>query len=169
MDTQARTMTRLPTLFISHGSPMLAIEDSPAGRFLDALGSRLPLPRAIVVASAHYEAATPSVGGAEYPITVHDFGGFPPELYALRYPASGETTLARRIIDLLQEASITARVDTARGLDHGVWVPLRRIYPDAEIPVVPIAVDPRLDARTHHAMGAALSTLRDEGVLVIGS
>ena len=69
----------------------------------------------------------------------------------------------------MQEASITARVDTARGLDHGVWVPLRRIYPDAEIPVVPIAVDPRLDARTHHAMGAALSTLRDEGVLVIGS
>jgi 4,5-DOPA dioxygenase extradiol len=162
-------MTRLPTLFLSHGSPMLALDDSEAGRFLDVLGSRWPRPRAIVVASAHYETSVPAVGGAAAPATVHDFGGFPPALHAMRYPAPGDPELALRIADLLRATGREVRVDARRGLDHGVWVPLHRIYPRADIPVVPISVDPHADAQAHLALGAALAPLRDEQVLVIGS
>jgi 4,5-DOPA dioxygenase extradiol len=161
--------TPLPALFLSHGSPLLALQDSPAGRFLDGLGARLPRPRAIVVASAHYTAPHVSIGGAALPATVHDFGGFPAELHRIGYAAPGDPALAERLAGLLWDARISAAVEPARGLDHGVWVPLSRMYPDAEIPVVPLSVDPRGDARSHLAVGNALRPLRDEGVLLIGS
>ena len=165
MDTPAR----LPALFLSHGSPMLAVEDSPAGRFLDGLGAQLPRPRAIVVASAHFMADQPVPGGHPRPPTVHDFGGFPPPLYDIRYPAPGDPALAEDIAARLASAGLGVRVRADHGLDHGVWVPLRRMYPDADIPVVPLAVQPHGDAARHVAVGRALAPLRDDGVLVVGS
>ncbi len=163
------TPTRLPTLFLSHGSPMLAIEGSPAGRFLDGLGDELPRPRAIVVASAHFTADRATLGGHPQPPTVHDFGGFPAPLYELQYPAPGLPGLADDIAGRLADAGLEATVRPGHGLDHGVWVPLRRMYPDADIPVVPLSVMPHGSAAQHYEMGRALAGLRDEGVLVIGS
>ena len=163
------TTRRLPALFLSHGSPMLAVEDSPAGRFLDGLGAALPRPRAIVVASAHYMAAAPSVGAAAQPATVHDFGGFPAPLYEIRYPAPGDPGLAADVARRLAAAGFAPTQQPGHGIDHGVWVPLRRMYPDAEIPVVPVSVQPHADAVHHLALGRALAPLRGEGVLVVGS
>lgn len=148
---------------------MLAVEDSPAGRFLDGLGEQWPRPRAIVVASAHFECERPSVGGAAQPATVHDFGGFPPELYRIRYPALGDPALAEDIANRLSEAGLAPAIRLNHGFDHGVWVPLRRSYPEGDIPVVPLSVNPRGDAAHHVAIGRALAPLRDDGVLVIGS
>jgi len=161
--------TRLPALFLSHGSPMLAIEASAAGRFLDGLGDGLPRPRAIVVASAHFTADRPTLGGHPQPHTVHDFGGFPEPLYQLQYPAPGLPGLAEDIAARLAEAGLPATVRPGHGLDHGVWVPLRRMYPDADIPVVPLSVMPHASAAQHYEIGRAMAGLRDEGVLVIGS
>jgi 4,5-DOPA dioxygenase extradiol len=163
------TSNRLPALFLSHGSPMLAIEDSPAGRFLDGLGGQLPRPKAVVVASAHFMADRPMLGGHPTPHTVHDFGGFPEPLYQLRYPAPGAPALAEELAARLADAGLPAKVRPGHGLDHGVWVPLRRMYPDAGIPVVPLSVQPHGNAAAHLAVGRALAPLRDEGVLVVGS
>lgn len=159
----------LPALFLSHGSPMLAVQDSPAGRFLDGLGPQLPRPKAIVVASAHFMSPQPSVGAATQPSTVHDFGGFPAPLYQIQYPPPGSPELAAVIAERLAAASLEPHERPNHGLDHGVWVPLRRMYPQAEIPVVPLSVNPHADAAHHYAVGRALASLRDEGVLVIGS
>jgi 4,5-DOPA dioxygenase extradiol len=163
------TNPRLPALFLSHGSPMLAIADSPAGRFLDGLGPSLPPPRAIVLASAHFLAPTVHVGADPQPATVHDFGGFSPELHRIHYPASGDPALAEEIVQSLAGAGIPATLAPQHGLDHGVWVPLRRMFPRAQVPVVPISVNPLGDAAAHFALGRALAGLRDAGVLVIGS
>lgn len=163
------TSHRLPALFLSHGSPMLAVEDSAAGRFLDGLGDTLPRPRAIVVASAHFIADKPGIGAAARPATVHDFGGFPEPLYRMRYPAPGDPGLAAAIGQRLADAGLSPCLSPHHGIDHGVWVPLRRMYPRADIPVVPLSVDPRRDATHHFEVGRALAGLRDEGVLVIGS
>lgn len=160
---------RLPALFLSHGSPMLAIENSAAGRFLDGLGDRLPWPKAIVVASAHFIAARPSLGGHARPHTVHDFTGFPEPLYEIHYPAPGDPDLAEDIASRLAAAGFGPQVRADRGLDHGVWVPLLRMYPQADIPVVPLSVMPHGDAARHFALGRVLAPLRDAGVLVIGS
>jgi len=162
-------MERMPTLFLSHGSPMLAIEDSPTGRFLDGLGDSLPRPRAIVVASAHYLAGAPRIGANPSPATHHDFGGFPAPLYAIQYPATGDPALAAAIAKLLGNTGIPATIDPQQRLDHGVWVPLRRMYPQADIPVVPLSIQPDTDAQAHYRLGQALAPLRDQGVLIIGS
>jgi 4,5-DOPA dioxygenase extradiol len=148
---------------------MLAVQDSAVGRFLDRLGASLPQPRAIIVASAHFLARAPTIGAALAPATVHDFGGFPRELYDLHYPARGAPVLAARVGHLLAEAGLAASVLPQHGIDHGVWVPLRRIYPQAEIPVVPLSVNPAGNAAQHYAVGRALAGLRAEGVLVVGS
>ena len=124
---------------------MLAVEDSPTGRFLDQLGKRWPRPRAIVVASAHFIHARPTVTATPSPDTIHDFGGFPEALYRIRYPASGAPGLAEDIAAHLRDAGFPAQVDGHHGLDHGVWVPLRRMYPDAAIPVI---ARPRISACT---------------------
>ncbi|HUD42575.1 MAG TPA: class III extradiol ring-cleavage dioxygenase [Dokdonella sp.] len=163
------TTPTLPSLFVSHGSPMLALEDSPAGRFLDGLGTAIGRPRAILIASAHFEHPGPALSAAAQPQTIHDFRGFPPALYALRYPAIGSASLCARAADLLAGAGFAPVRDAARGLDHGAWVPLLRMYRDADVPVVSLSVDPMQDAAWHYRAGRALAPLREEGVLVIGS
>lgn len=160
---------RLPALFISHGSPMTALEPGQVGERLAALAQALPRPHAIVVASAHWPAARPQVGAAVRPDTVHDFGGFPQALYELRYPAPGAPELAQRAAGLIARAGLAPAIDPQRGLDHGVWVPLRLLYPQADIPVVPVSIQPALGPAHQLAVGRALAPLRDEGVLLIGS
>lgn len=159
----------LPSLFVSHGSPMLAIEDSATGRFLDHLGAVLPRPRAVIVASAHCIAPSPMVIATPAPATVHDFAGFPQPLYEIQYPTHGAPALAAQVAQELVEAGFEALTDSHAGIDHGVWVPLRRMYPQADIPVVAISVSPQRGAEWHYALGRALAPLRAEGVLVIGS
>lgn len=159
----------MPSLYISHGSPMTALEPGPVGARLNDLAATLPRPRAIVVASAHWPSVTPRVGGAEHPDTVHDFFGFPQALYALRYPAPGAPALAARVFDLLERAGLAPTLEAAQDLDHGVWVPLRLLYPAADIPVVPLSIQPAQGPVHHLAMGRALAPLREDGVLLIGS
>lgn len=161
-------MKGLPALFVSHGAPDLLLQDLPASRFLRGFGRFLPRPRAVVVASAHWTTAEVQIEAGPAPQTIHDFGGFDPELYAMRYAAPGEPALAQRIAGLLREAAIPAST-AERGYDHGVWTPLAMLFPDASIPVVAISVQPRRDGAHHIAVGAALAPLRQEGVLVIGS
>lgn len=163
-------MTRLPTLFISHGSPMLAIQESPAHRFLLDLGKTLPKPKAILVASAHWESmGGPAVSLASDPETIHDFGGFPRALFEIQYPAPGAPQTASRAAALLEREGVAVKTNAMRGLDHGAWVPLRLMYPDANIPVTQISVVRGAAPTDHLRIGRALSSLRDEGVLVIGS
>jgi 4,5-DOPA dioxygenase extradiol len=167
-------MTTLPSLYISHGSPMTALQPGLTGERLAELAAVLPRPRAIVMASAHWLSRQPLVGSAATPETIHDFGGFPAGLYQLRYPAPGAPALAERVMQLLDHADLTPIADPGRGLDHGAWVPLRLLYPAADIPVVPISIQPGqagLNPGPAHqyALGQALAPLRDEGVLVIGS
>src|SRR5687767_10863368 len=118
-------MTRMPSLFVSHGSPMFALEPGLLGPHLARLGEELPAPRAIVVVSPHWQTRGVRVSAAAAPGTIHDFSGFPAPLYALQYPAPGDPALASRIVALLQAAGFDAAPDPARGLDHGAWVPLR--------------------------------------------
>lgn len=158
---------RLPTLFISHGSPMLALDEtSPAHVFLKGLGASLPRPRAILVISAHWETAAPRITGAGHLDTIHDFYGFPEPLYDLRYPASGNHALA---IDIARLLGPPAGVDVIRGLDHGAWVPLRLMYPDADIPVLQLSLQTPLGAAHHLRVGDLVKPLTEQGVLIIGS
>lgn len=161
--------SRMPTLFVSHGAPTLAVEDGAAHRFLAGLGGRLGRPKAIVMISAHFEAPVPTVTSAERPETIHDFGGFPQELYRLRYPASGSPELAESVAGRLDAAGLAVRSDPSRGLDHGAWVPLLLMYPDADVPVVQLSIDSRRGPGYHYGLGERLRPLRDEGVLIIGS
>jgi 4,5-DOPA dioxygenase extradiol len=159
----------MPTLFISHGSPMLAVVDSAARRFLTQLGPKLPTPTAVAVISAHYDSATTEVTAGERPETIHDFGGFPDELYRLHYPAPGRPTLAREIVGLLEAAGHPARLAPHRGLDHGAWIPLSLMLPKADVPVLQISINSRRSPEQHFALGRALRSLRDEGTLLLGS
>jgi 4,5-DOPA dioxygenase extradiol len=159
----------LPSVFISHGSPMHALEPGAAGEAWKALAQRLPRPKAIVIASAHWETNLPMLTGSDKPQTIHDFYNFPEPLYRLRYPAPGAPEVARRAQALLKNAGFTAAIDGCRGLDHGAWSPLLYMYPDADVPVVQISVQPPLGPRHHVEVGRALKKLSDEGVLIIGS
>ena len=159
----------LPTVFLSHGSPMHAIDAGIAGRAWAELGRRLPRPRAVLIASAHWETSIPMLTGSPRPETIHDFGGFPEELYRLRYPAPGAPEIASEIVARLKAADITAGIDGCRGLDHGAWVPLRWMYPKADVPVVQLSVQPDHDTEHHLRLGSALRPLADEGILIIGS
>ena len=163
------TGAALPTVFVSHGSPMHALEAGAAGRAWAALGERLPRPRALLICSAHWEAEAPALTGSARPGTIHDFTGFPQPLYEIRYPAPGDPALAARAQALLRAAGLGAALDAERGLDHGAWSPLLYAYPRAEIPVVQVSVQTRLGPRHHLALGAALAPLAAEGVLIIGS
>lgn len=162
-------MTLQPSLFVSHGAPTLAISDTPARRFLADYGASLPQPTAIAVVTAHWETDRPAVGGAAEPRTIHDFGGFPDALYRIRYAAPGAPELAERIALTLRDAGLDAAVDPARGLDHGVWVPLSLLFPAAEVPVVPVSVQPHLGPAHAERVGRALAALRNDGVLIVGS
>lgn len=162
-------MSALPSLYISHGSPMTALTPGPVGPALATLAQSMPRPRAIVVASAHWLARRPLVGAAAQPQTIHDFGGFPPPLYEIEYPAPGDQALSQQVYRQLEQAGLHPYQDPQRGLDHGVWVPLRLMYPEADIPVVPVSIQPELGPAHQFALGRALAPLREEGVLLIGS
>lgn len=152
----------LPSLFISHGSPMLALNPTPAHRFLRELGQTLT-PKAVVVVSAHWESVKLKVSGDAWPDTIHDFGNFPRELFECRYPAPGEPTLAKRLASLL-EADLVER-----GFDHGAWVPLSLMFPKADVPVVSVSLPIRWSNEALVAFGEKLAPLRDEGILIVGS
>lgn len=159
----------LPTLFVSHGSPMHALHAGKAGELWSEIGRRLPRPRAVLIASAHWETELPMLSTSDTPETLYDFGGFPQELYKLRYASPGAPDAAKRALELLKAADVPASANGCRGLDHGAWVPLRYLYPDADLPVAQISVQPSLDAAHHLRLGAALAPLAQEDVLIIGS
>lgn len=162
-------MNRLPALFVSHGAPTLALEPGPTRGFLAQLGSGFERPRAILAISAHWETPAPEISAALQPETIHDFYGFPQALYAMRYPAPGAPELAARAARLLAASGFTAAATAQRGLDHGAWVPLMLMYPEADIPVTQLSVQSTLGPEHHWRMGEALRPLRDEGVLIIAS
>jgi 4,5-DOPA dioxygenase extradiol len=159
----------MPVVFVSHGSPMMAIEPGAAGAAWTALARALPKPRAVLIASAHWETELPMLTGHQKPETIHDFGGFPDALYAIRYPAPGAPDVAAEAAGALKAAGITAGVDGCRGLDHGAWVPLMHMFPDADVPVVELSVQPARGAAHHIALGRALAPLAQRGVLIVGS
>ncbi|WP_233841357.1 class III extradiol ring-cleavage dioxygenase [Dyella sp. 2HG41-7] len=162
-------MNTLPSLYISHGSPMTALHPGQVGDRLAEIAANLPRPKAIVIASAHWLARHPHVGGAAHPETVHDFYGFPQELFDIRYPAPGDPDVAAQVMRLLDQAGLSPQLDNQHGLDHGAWVPLRLLYTHADIPVVPLSIQPHLGPTHQYAVGRALAPLRNQGVLVIGS
>lgn len=163
-------MDKLPTLFLSHGAPNVVLYDTPARRFFDGLAGTLPRPETILVVSAHYEAAVPSLTVASAPATIHDFSGFEPALYAMTYPAPGAPELAARAAALIKAAlGVQPALDTRWGFDHGAWSPLSRVYPAADVPVVVLSVNREAGAAAHVALGRALTPLREAGVLVVGS
>ncbi|WP_210014492.1 DODA-type extradiol aromatic ring-opening family dioxygenase [Pseudomonas palmensis] len=159
----------LPSLFISHGSPMLALEPGASGPALARLAAQLPRPRAIVVMSAHWETTELRVTSNPHPPTWHDFGGFPAALYAVQYPAPGDPQLAEQVRQRLNEAGLPTTLDAKRPFDHGAWVPLSLMYPAADIPVVQVSLPSQHGPAYQQQVGQALAALREEGVLLIGS
>ena len=162
-------MTTLPTLFVSHGSPMLALEPGVVGDAWRAMADRLPRPRAIVVVSAHWLTTIPAVSTTAHPATIHDFYGFPEPLYGLSYEPAGAPDVAEDVARLLSEAGFKVGIDPARGLDHGAWVPLRSMYPDADVPVLQLSIQPRETPAHHLAVGRALAALPQASVLLVAS
>ncbi len=159
----------MPVLFVSHGAPTLPIEPGETGAAWRKLGEQLPKPAAILVISAHWDTPVPTVSRAVRPETIHDFYGFPEELYELQYPAPGAPQMAQSVALALQQAGIPAQLDDTRGLDHGAWVPLSLMYPKADIPVTQLSLQSGKDPAWHIALGRALRSLREQGVLIIGS
>ena len=156
----------LPSLYISHGSPMLALEPGESGPALKRLAAQLAKPKAIVLLSAHWESADLRVASHPAPETWHDFGGFPRELYAVQYPAPGDPALAARIVQLLATHGLPAQLDAKRPFDHGAWVPLSLMYPAADIPVVQVSLPSQLGPAGLNEVGQALASLRSEGILI---
>lgn len=161
------TESRLPALFIGHGSPMNALEENKYTETWRQLAKTLPRPKAIVLVSAHWYTRRTAVTAMEKPRTIHDFGGFPQALYDAEYPAPGSSQLARELVDLL--APFPVALDQDWGLDHGTWCVLIKMYPNADIPVVQLSIDGTKPALYHYEMGKKLTSLRDKGILVIGS
>lgn len=159
----------LPSLFISHGSPMLALEPGASGPALKRLAAELERPKAIVVVSAHWESRELLISSSPQPDTWHDFGGFPAALYAVQYPAPGDPALAQHVSELLCAAGMPARLDPQRPFDHGTWVPLSLMYPKADIPVVQVSLPTQLGPKLQELVGAALASLREQNILLIGS
>ncbi|MEO1210033.1 MAG: class III extradiol ring-cleavage dioxygenase [Cyanobacteria bacterium J06638_20] len=162
-------MTSIPSLFISHGAPDLPIRRGSAQDFLRHLSNQLPMPRAILVISAHWLTREPVFSCAAQPDTIYDFGGFPEELCRLRYPAPGAPHLADQVVGRLSEAGFPTKTHASRGLDHGAWTPLILTYPDATIPTAQLSLQPLQTPEYHLRLGKALAPLRQEGVLIVGS
>lgn len=159
----------LPTLFVPHGAPTFALRPGAAGSALVDLAQILERPKAIVIISPHWETRDPMVGSATDLETIYDFGGFPDALYTLKYPAHSDAALAQQVADQLKAAGYSAKINPHRGLDHGAWVPLRMMYPAADIPVIPLSIKPHAGAAYHYALGQALAPLTSEGFLIIGT
>lgn len=159
----------LPGLFISHGSPMLAVNPEQVGPALHRLGLNLPQPKAIVVMSAHWESNALEVSTGVRPLTWHDFRGFPNELYEIQYPAPGAPDLAEEILTLFADAGLSAHANSTRPRDHGVWMPLLHMYPEADIPVIEISLPMHLTSHEICSIGKALRILREKQILLIGS
>lgn len=158
---------QMPALFLGHGNPMNALADNGYTRGWHRLGQSIPRPKAIVCVSAHWYRPGTAVTVNESPRTIHDFGGFPPELYRLQYPAPGDPEFARRLKRMLSPLEVQA--DDAWGLDHGTWAVLCHLYPAADIPVLQLSIDETQPAQFHYQLGKRLAPLREEGILVVGS
>jgi len=158
---------RAPAVFFGHGSPMNTLEHNRHTEAWRTFGRTTPRPRAILAISAHWYVRETAITAMAVPKTIHDFGGFPPALHAYQYPARGDPQLAARVHDLL--APVSVRLDLDWGLDHGTWSVLAHVYPDADIPVVQLAIDRTRPAAFHHEFGQLLAPLRDEGVMLVGS
>lgn len=159
----------MPVLFLSHGAPTVPLEPGETGAAWRQLGAQLPLPASILVISAHWETRIPTLSRAVQPETIHDFSGFPEALYRLQYPAPGAPQMAEAAAYLLQQADIPVRLDDTHGLDHGAWVPLSIMFPEADIPVAQLSLQPDHTPAWHLALGRALRPLREQGVLIVGS
>ena len=163
---------RLPSLFVSHGAPTFALDPGLAGPRLRGIGQRLaamPGLRAVVVVSPHWRTRGMRIGASDQPETIHDFGGFPAALYALHYPVAGAPAVAVEVQQVLAESGLPASLIAGQGLEHGVWVPLMHMLPDAEVPVVPVSLPIEYRAADALALGRALAPLRERGILVLGS
>lgn len=163
------TLQRAPVFFISHGAPTFALEPGQLGARLRAMGQQLAGVKAVLVVSPHWQTRELQVLTTPEPETIHDFGGFPQALYQLQYPAPGQPALALEALRLLAQAGWTVTADAKRGLDHGAWVPLLHLLPQADVPVFQVSMPHRLDAAGALALGRALAPLRDQGVLIVGS
>jgi 4,5-DOPA dioxygenase extradiol len=164
-----RSNQMLPSYFIAHGSPLIAIEDNEYTQFLQSLGHTLLKPKGVILFSAHYESAVQKVGAVNEYETIYDFYGFPEEMYQIKYPAKGTKEIAKDVEDLFTANGITFQTDSKRGLDHGAWVVLKFLYPKAEIPVISMSVNPNLTPEEQYKIGMCLSELRKKDVLIIGS
>ena len=169
----ASSPTVVPALYVSHGAPLFAVDAGETGpaltRWGQGLRAQFPALRGVVIMSPHWMARTPQVMTGPQPATWHDFGGFPPALYQLQYPAPGAPALAQEVLALLQAAGVAAQGDAGRPFDHGAWVPLMHLFPEADLPVVQVALPVRAGPAEVYALGAALRGLRSQGVLVMGS
>jgi len=166
---QTHASQSLPSLFVPHGAPTMALRPGAAGAALRLQAGTLPRPRAVVIVSAHWDTAVPTVGTAARLDTIHDFYGFPDELYAIRYPATGCREAAEEVFAALAAAGLPVVRDESRGLDHGAWVPLRLMFPDADVPVIPLSLQSRGGPAAAYRIGQALAPLTRRGFLVIGS
>jgi 4,5-DOPA dioxygenase extradiol len=164
----ARAEEPMPTLFVGHGNPMNALEDNVYSRGWRGIGESIPRPRAVVCISAHWYIEGTRVTAMERPRTIHDFGGFPRELYDVQYPAPGDRVLAARVAELLKPTDVV-QDDESWGLDHGTWSVLVHVFPRADIPVIQLSIDETQPASTHYELGQRLSALREDGVLIVGS
>jgi 4,5-DOPA dioxygenase extradiol len=162
-------MNLAPSLFISHGSPMWALEPGLLGPALQRLGNAMTGLAAIVVVSPHWQTQGVRVAATAAPETIHDFGGFPAPLYALQYTPPGAPALAAEVTRMLVDAGFAAGIDARRGLDHGAWVPMRYLKPDADVPVLQVSLPHDIDTAGALRLGQALAPLRERGVLVVGS
>jgi 4,5-DOPA dioxygenase extradiol len=158
---------RMPALFVGHGSPMNAITKTIFSDGIENIARRLPQPEAILCVSAHWETRGTFVTAMEHPKTLHDFGGFPRQLYEVQYPAQGSPALAKRVRELI--TSTTVELNDDWGLDHGCWSVMKYLFPHADVPIVELSLDYTQSALFHYALGKELSALRDEGVMVVAS
>jgi 4,5-DOPA dioxygenase extradiol len=169
MKTQAEARHALPALFVPHGAPTFALQPGEAGAALAHLSHQLGEVKAVLLVSAHWDTEQPTLGVASRPETIHDFYGFPQALYSIRYPAPGAVPWAMEARTLLEESGYEVRLDPLRGLDHGAWIPLRLMFPDATVPVFTLSLQSHLGPEHHYRMGQALAPLREAGVLIVGS
>lgn len=170
MNSISPTLTktkRMPLLFVGHGSPMNAIEENEFVNGWRTIAKELPKPTAILCISAHWETDGTQVTAMEKPRTIHDFGGFPPELYRVEYPAPGSPELAEATKSVITKTSVS--LDESWGLDHGTWSVVKHLYPSAEIPIVQLSLDYKKAPQSHYELAKELSALREKGVLIIGS